>query len=197
MNCIAFERNSKVHYRVHKSTSHVPVLHKINPVQADQSYLCKIIINVTLSSTSSFSFRFTHQILCTFPFSPTCAICHVCYWVKIAPVWYSSSTHRYMVRSTVLKDVSFICVHVCVYVYFQWGIYIYMCIYIYMYVYQRAYATWYFVLTLFKKKPCHCSLTACIVSKPKGIIWYICVMMSIQASCWLTEIPPFCANLEA
>ena len=122
MNCLAFERNSKVRYRVHKSTSHIPVLHKINPVQADQYYLCKIIIKFILPSTSSFSFRLTHQILCTFPFSPTRATCHVCYWAKTAKVWHSSSTHRYRVRSTVLKDVSFVCVHVWGYVYFQWGI---------------------------------------------------------------------------
>ena len=137
MNCLAFERNSKVHYRVHKSTSHVLV----NPVQADQSYLSKIIINVILPSTSRFSFRFTHQILCTFPFSPIRATCHVRYWAKIATVWHSCRTHRYMVHSTVLKDVSFVCVYVCVYVYFQWGIYtyIYVCVHIYIYIYIYIY----------------------------------------------------------
>jgi hypothetical protein len=107
----------------------------------------------------------------------------VCYWAKIATVWHSCRTHRYMVHSTVLKDVSFVCVYVCVYVYFQWGIYTYMCvcvcvyiyIYIYITIYQCAYATWYFLLTYFKKKPCRYSSTACSVCKQEGIVWYLYV----------------------
>jgi hypothetical protein len=48
-------RNSKVHYRGHKSPFPVPVLNKINPIHTISSYISKIHFNIIHPPTSWYS----------------------------------------------------------------------------------------------------------------------------------------------
>ena len=65
-----FLRNQRVHYRIHKSSPHVPILIPIDPVHASTSHFSNIYFNIILPSTPGSSKWFSPSGFPTKPCRP-------------------------------------------------------------------------------------------------------------------------------